>query len=671
VSRGLTLKFLIDARNCGEMCPIYFLNSNYKLDTGETPEMVKYHYFFASEVLKLRMDLDTFNTRTYFRHDKPFYAGSIQEYTRSLDSSSGRESSILYGIQFFPDDVIAEKELLRPISIVKAALRFIRDSQGALAFVSTGHQQTVKTIVSEAKELGVQLYSIDALLQSISYIPMNTGEAWGYLRLFPKSQEELDHMDIPVFLELPLTLSVVSGVITKAWQDPGSHIALKSRERDTPDMVLRNVETNEDLLGLNNAPVHLVVGETNYFIERASDEIVQQKARERFDKPWIPMAWNRKEKRILSYDDMCPHSPGDCLQINDAFGTKASNLGFLAHREVLGRYREPGTISNSLGYNVSPVGFGVPFWFYDQLVSHPDNVQLRRTISLLIELEKSNNMTTANRVGMVEKIQTLFYEATMPPVLLKSISQSIQSIVPDSRKLKLRSSANAEDIKGFDGAGLYDSFSADLSKGNKKGKSCKRDGEKMKPKSLECAIKGVYASLWNKRAIEERNFARLEHLDSVMGIAVVPQYKSEGEIVANSVVVTRVDSVDVPGYSLSVQKGNTLVTNPSPGTSSELTIATMDPSMNISYSVIQYAKPDPSEPALSSTVLDIDMMTTMVQIAKAVESSYCSARPEYSDNDCRMVPYVPQKTRSLDMEFKVYEDGRFLCKQVREFNAEH
>ena len=29
---------------------------------------------------------------------------------------------------------------------------------------------------------------------------------------------------------------------------------------------------------------------------------------------------------------------------------------------------------------------------------------------------------------------------------------------------------------------------------------------KMEPRTIACAIKGVYASLWNKRAIEERTF---------------------------------------------------------------------------------------------------------------------------------------------------------------------
>ena len=46
--------------------------------------------------------------------------------------------------------------------------------------------------------------------------------------------------DIPVFDELPLDLSVVAGVITRAVQDTNSHVNLKSKERGTPNMVLRD-----------------------------------------------------------------------------------------------------------------------------------------------------------------------------------------------------------------------------------------------------------------------------------------------------------------------------------------------------------------------------------------------------------------------------------------------
>jgi hypothetical protein len=84
----------------------------------------------------------------------------------------------------------------------------------------------------------------------------------------------------------------------------------------------------------------------------------------------------------------------------------------------------------------------------------------------------------------------------------------------------------------------------------------------------------VYASLWNKRVVEERSLARIDQRTIAMGLAIVPVYDTESEVAANAVVVTRVlNTDDVFGYSLSVQLGNNLVTNPNPGTYSEVTIA--------------------------------------------------------------------------------------------------
>ena len=96
------------------------------------------------------------------------------------------------------------------------------------------------------------------------------------------------------------------------------------------------------------------------------------------------------------------------------------------------------------------------------------------------------------------------------------------------KKIKVRSSANAEDVPNFDGAGLHDSFAATVEQEGQRGRrragrdrGRRGDGgevkRKVSPKSVACAVKGVYASLWNKRAIEERTFARIDHATVAMG----------------------------------------------------------------------------------------------------------------------------------------------------------
>ena len=145
------------------------------------------------------------------------------------------------------------------------------------------------------------------------------------------------------------------------------------------------------------------------------------------------------------------------------------------------------------------------------------------------------------------------------------------------REDQVRSSANAEDVPNFDGAGLHDSFAADTDQAGPPDSSVPRRGggrataarssARSSRSRVGCAIKGVYASLWNKRAVEERSFARIDQPTIAMGLAIVPAYDTESDVAANAVVVTRVlNTDDVFGYSLSVQQGNNLVTNPDPGT---------------------------------------------------------------------------------------------------------
>ena len=108
------------------------------------------------------------------------------------------------------------------------------------AFVPTGSQQTTATVAAELAAAGLPVLPLDQILGTIQYIPLNLGEAWGFLRIFPANNDELRPTDIPVFDELPLDLSVVAGVLTRAVQDTNSHVNLKSKERHTPNAVLRN-----------------------------------------------------------------------------------------------------------------------------------------------------------------------------------------------------------------------------------------------------------------------------------------------------------------------------------------------------------------------------------------------------------------------------------------------
>jgi hypothetical protein len=665
---GRSMKYLVDLRTPSQP-GTNFVNGNYKVD-GKTPQYVKYHYYFAQRKLGITEDVGTFNDSTYFVQNKKFLAGTIQTY------KIGRDAKPTYAIQFYPDDIIKEAKVLEAVKIIKGAFKI----PGAkLAFVATGPQQTTDSVKSQIEALGVSIYSIDQILGSVNYFPINPGEAWGTLRVFPQNVDDLRPTDIPVFDELPLDLGVVAGAVTKVYQDVTSHVNLKSKERGTPNMVLRDASpTNTVLAPFVDKPVHLKVGKDGFVIEATTDEIVQQKLRDRLSKPWISLDVVN-ESRLQNYDDMCSANPAGCLALTAHWGGKAVGLGFLANRSVLGRADQSGSASAHFGYDLTPRGFGVPVQMYRDFVAHGPNAAVRQKIDALITAERGGNLSPNERTAYVEAVKSAILVAELPPAIRSAIEGRVAQLLPGVPKLKVRSSSNAEDVPNFDGAGLYDSFSAEPAKPDNADGSCRieveQDGAetkaKVKPKTVQCAVKAVYASLWNRRAVEERSFARLDHQTSGMGLSIVPAYDIEDDVAANAVVITRViNSDDIMGYTLSVQQGNNLVTNPLPGTIAQTSIATFaDIDRPVRFTMTRHATPAAGQAPLPGSVLPDDKLAEIVSAVQSVEQAYCRAKPGYSATDCKWVAFDNQKERSLDLEVKILANGHLIIKQVREFHG--
>ncbi len=665
---GRSLKILIDNRQPTKKT-INFLNGNYKAGTT-VPEYAKYHYAFAQRRYGINESTATFNDSTYFTQKKRFFAATLQTY------SLGDGTSPTFAIQFYPDDVIAEETILEAVTAIRAAIAI---PNAKLAFVATGPQQTFATIGDKASAMGVSLYTIDQVLGSVKYVGLNSGEAWGYLRIFPADVATLRATDIPVFSELPLDLSVVAGVITRAYQDINSHINLKSKERNTPNMVLRDASVDNVLLApWADKPVHLTVTGEGFAIEASTDDVVKAKLKAKLDKPWVSLPIE-DATALLSFDEMCPSISKGCLALSPKYGGKATGLAFLSNPSATGRASVPGTLSASFGYDLSPQGFGLPVKLYRDFVNAPENADLKGKIDALVAAEKGGDLSPADRIALATEVQLMFYKAKLTPKTLDEITQRVKTLMPGVEKLKFRSSATSEDVENFNGAGLYDSFSAEPAKVDNAEQSCKLDPEiengvvtklRMKPKTLNCAIKGVFASLWNPRALEERTFARLDHATAGMGIAVNPSYDIEDEVAANAVLVTRVIGSEVYGYTLSIQRDNNLVTNPEPGTISELDIAAFsDGNRPTRFTTARYAQPKASEAVLTTTVLTPAQMADLVNIAKTTEIAYCKAKRGYFTGDCNQVWLDIKKPRSLDMEFKILANGHYVLKQTREFHG--
>jgi len=153
--------------------------------------------------------------------------------------------------------------------------------------------------------------------------------------------------------------------------------------------------------------------------------------------------------------------------------------------------------------------------------------------------------------GLAE-VRQLIAKHPLAPELLAELRAAISERWP-GRPLRFRSSSNAEDLPGFNGAGLYTSLRVD-------GDADAADAEE--------SIKAVWASLWNLRAYDEREYYLIDHASVAMGVLVHPAFPSER---ANGVAVSRdlLDPRRSDRYYINAQLGEALVTNPAPGVRSD------------------------------------------------------------------------------------------------------
>ncbi|MFZ3229703.1 MAG: PEP/pyruvate-binding domain-containing protein [Pseudobdellovibrio sp.] len=686
VPGGLSVKYIIDLRNGTPK--LYFINSNFKIN-GAVQDSSKYHYYFARKYLNLTESSDEFNNRNYFEPDfkkHTFIQGTLQTY--EFDNKA------LYGAQLYPQDVLHEEGILLMMKTLKAALS---TQLQPLGFVQQNEQQTVMTVMKGMEALQTPVFTLDMLIRNLTYIPMNQGTAMGFLRVFPKDVNALAPTDIAFFDKIPLDLSVVSGVITTQVQDPGSHINLKSKERKTPNMVLRKVELIEQLKAMDGQSIQLIVTQSEFKINKVTAKDVQDFYLRRFNSQVpLKLAVDSKAK-ILKYDLMCPNNPANCIASLKKFGGKAAKLGFLAHRNVLGIGSDE---QKNLGYRLTPYGFGIPLQNYVNFVNDPKNILLKKQLNDFIAKDSgSKPFSGTERAAAIKSLQDMFYKAHLPDQNLAEVKQAMADLSAEVekaypglglKKVKIRSSANAEDIPEFDGAGLHSSFGARLDKPSTADDLCTVESDsdsgetsdvetkmKMQPENLTCAIKGVYASLWNQRAVEERGFRRIDHTTVAMGLAVVPSYsflKKQGlDETANSVVVTRVvNSPGTYGYMVSTQEGDNLATNPTPGTQAELCVATFisaDEPMGLSF--LRFSRPKADVEVRTSPILQVSEMKKVINLSQKVEKQYCLAKKDYyNGGDCNYVTSDIEKPTSLDLEFKFLgTQHQILCKQVREFSG--
>ncbi len=497
---------------------MYFQNS----------EKYAIHWEFAWENLSgdglpLVPDLGLFNTTEYYSPSRRFLLGAITYY----------EEPDIWAYEIAPYDTAAAE-------LINKAYRLISDAAyfEPVLYFHPGSE----SVQERVPDLGadVRVITTDELFAGITYQPLNLGCSMGSLGFYEAAEvETVSSREIVVLEAVPNDISVVSGIVTATWQTPLSHINVLSQNRGTPNMALRDAWEHEDLRALEGEWVELCVESMDWSIRQVTQEEADEWWEEFRPDPLevTPMDLTVTDLRDnVEILDLETYDLGDAITAAvPTFGGKATHYGGLA----------------LIGEDVPhPDAFVIPMYYYHQ---HMEQAGLLEQAEAMLQDDNFLGDATVRRERL-EELQAAIINAEIDADFLALVSDKLETDYPDTR-MRFRSSTNAEDLNGFNGAGLYDSESAEL-------------GSASDP--VDVAIKTVWASLWSYRAYEEREYYSIAHID--IGMAVLSHHSFPDEE-ANGVAITAniYDTTGMePAFYVNVQLGEESVVQPEAGVTSDI-----------------------------------------------------------------------------------------------------
>lgn len=566
---------------------LYFFNS----------KKFKYHHNFCEDILGFNDGLGSFNDQSY--------------------NPTNNRKYLLANLNFIEksDDWVLELAASDEMNAEMVNL-FFNEVKKNVYFKDKLKFYLNTPRLMKLKELGkIKIASVysDFIFKNITEQSIEFGKTVGIFRKYDLQKKEKFNPksnEIVLINTTPEIIPDVKGIIVTEFQTPLSHLVLLAKNRNIPVYVLTDAWNNEKINSLVGKKVEFSVTNYDYILKPTTLPISATKAREK-----IVLKKDLSVKNLVNLNEKAP------LNGQNFIGSKALNLAYLKE------------LSKELKTFKTPeYAYAIPFYFYEE---HIKENNLQPKIDELLSTPKDSLDLIKSRLKDIRKS---FKNSKVNPKLIEEITQTLGK-QNDFKNFKFRSSTNAEDLEGFNGAGLYDSKSAILGDSNK---------------TVEKAILEVWSSFWNERAFLERELFNIDHKSCAMGVLIHRSFPDE---LANGVLISKnLYRSEYEGITVNVQKGETSVVQPEKGvTCDEFYVHNfnyMDNKLSIDYR--STSSLNDKKPIL--TELEIK---NLFSIARNLERKL---------NSIWKSKKIAKKFHPIDIEFKIVGEKRELyIKQIRAF----
>ena len=555
------------------------------------------HYDFCEKYLDYVDGIGNFFKRNYSDGPGRKYLLANLNYFQSINK---------YVIDISPIDQMTNEQIIQIVDLIKEST--FTGSKLYFLINNPRLQQMIERLNKSVSTIDPSYIYGNLTYQAISKYKNN-----GILKVIDNKEYDVSRLmpdDIVILKSIPDYLPAVAGVIVTEFQTPLSHISLLGMNRKIPICAYTKAFDNNLISKYIGEQVTLTVTADTFLIEADSSGLSEN------SKKNVNLEIDLSVDSLIGVDYLTRLSAS-------YVGSKAANFGELYQ------------ISKNANFKTPELSFAIPFYYYNQHIIESGADKL---IQNIINLKPNNKKSLENKL---KKIKFRIENTSINPRLISAIEERITSD-GNYTEFRFRSSTNAEDITGFSGAGLYASKTGILND---------------QKKSIEKAVKTVWASLWSFEAYSEREYFNIDQEKIAMGILVHRSFKNEK---VNGVALTKnIYRKNSNGFLINAQPGEESVVRPRSGVICDQFLCFPAKSNKIYQDkividIITYSSINNNELVMSET--EIQNLANQLEIIKK----------HFVDPDTDAWTYL---RIGFDVEFKLDGENRQLyIKQVRPYN---